>query len=92
MVSPFLLKLSGQSEENDETVQKEDGTIDEFVERQYITFSWWLIHVGWRHVSERVKSAVEEVFSRSVSTTYYHDVLLTRSGWMQCFAEDKAER
>ncbi|KLJ06649.1 hypothetical protein EMPG_17861 [Blastomyces silverae] len=30
--------------------------------RHYLTFSWWLLHRGWRQLMEKVKEAVEEVF------------------------------
>ena len=36
---------------------------DEFeTNRQYLTFSWWLLHKGWRNIMMRVSSAVSEVF------------------------------
>lgn len=31
--------------------------------RRYLTFSWWLLHRGWRDVMLKVESAVKEVFS-----------------------------
>ncbi|GAA6040697.1 hypothetical protein JCM8097_000880 [Rhodosporidiobolus ruineniae] len=31
------------------------------VERKYLTFSWWLLHEGWKVVEERVRAKVEEV-------------------------------
>lgn len=30
--------------------------------RKYLTFSWWLLHRGWREVMVKVKSSVEVVF------------------------------
>jgi peroxin-3 len=30
--------------------------------RNYLTFSWWLLHRGWRDVMEKVEAAVKEVF------------------------------
>ena len=36
--------------------------IHEGTERKYLTLSWWLLHVGWKDVGERVRRAVEEVF------------------------------
>lgn len=30
--------------------------------RQYLTFSWWLLHRGWREVMLKVQAAVTEVF------------------------------
>lgn len=31
------------------------------VERKYLTFSWWLLHEGWKLIEKRVEAAVEEV-------------------------------
>ena len=31
-------------------------------ERVFLSYSWWLLHEGWRGVSTRVEEAVEEVF------------------------------
>ncbi|GAA6055982.1 hypothetical protein JCM3770_000761 [Rhodotorula araucariae] len=31
------------------------------LERKYLTFSWWLLHEGWKTVRERVEAAVEGV-------------------------------
>ncbi len=36
--------------------------ISEEIERKYLTLSWWILHVGWKDVGERVRRAVEEVF------------------------------
>lgn len=30
--------------------------------RQYLTFSWWLLHRGWREVMLKVEAAVKDVF------------------------------
>ncbi|KAH9828326.1 peroxisomal biogenesis factor 3-like [Teratosphaeria destructans] len=32
--------------------------------RKYLTFSWWLLHRGSRHIMERVMAAVKEVFGQ----------------------------
>lgn len=40
----------------------EEGGISEEVESKYLTLSWWLLHVGWKDVGERVRRGVEEVF------------------------------
>ena len=42
------------------------GEISEEVESKYLTMSWWLLHVGWKDVGERVRRGVEEVFNGSV--------------------------
>lgn len=36
--------------------------INEELENKYLTLSWWLLHVGWKDVGERVRRGVEEVF------------------------------
>ncbi|KAJ8475238.1 hypothetical protein ONZ45_g15682 [Pleurotus djamor] len=35
--------------------------ISEEVERKYLTLSWWMLHVGWKDVGERVRKGVEDV-------------------------------
>lgn len=54
-----------------ETISLEDrvddgqrhSNADEFeINRQYLTFSWWLLHKGWKDIMTRVSSAVNEVF------------------------------
>ncbi|MCJ1386834.1 peroxin [Xylographa soralifera] len=30
--------------------------------RKFLTFSWWLLHRGWRDIMEKVEAAVKEVF------------------------------
>ena len=57
--------------ENDDETDLENGTkeqkivrtgeISKETERMYLTFSWWLLHEGWKEVAARVKVAVEEV-------------------------------
>ncbi|KAF9531246.1 Peroxin-3-domain-containing protein [Crepidotus variabilis] len=53
--------------------EDEDGTSDRGAlwnaeginvesETKYLTLTWWLLHVGWKDVGERVKRAVEETF------------------------------
>ncbi|KAG6879096.1 hypothetical protein C0992_005241 [Termitomyces sp. T32_za158] len=37
-------------------------TISEDVESKFLTMSWWILHVGWKDVGERVRRGVEEVF------------------------------
>lgn len=46
--------LGGADENEDE--------ISEQVEIKYLTLSWWILHVGWKDVAERVRRGVEEVF------------------------------
>lgn len=30
--------------------------------RKFLTFSWWLLHRGWREIMKKVEAAVTEVF------------------------------
>ena len=39
-------------------------------ERKFLTLSWWLIHVGWREIGDRVRTAVEGVFEEFVFYNY----------------------
>lgn len=42
---------------------KDEGRVgvSKETERKYLTFSWWLLHRGWKTIADRVRSAVEEV-------------------------------
>lgn len=57
--------------DKDEVYKKEDihhlPSVTEEQERKFLTLSWWLLHVGWKDVGERVRRAVEEVFEEYVS-------------------------
>ncbi|KAK2466578.1 hypothetical protein APHAL10511_001440 [Amanita phalloides] len=39
-----------------------EGVVTEEVERKFLTLSWWILHVGWKDIGERVRRGVEEVF------------------------------
>jgi peroxin-3 len=61
-----MLFFGGQTvqleNEEEERVDKEEWEeVDEVVERKYLTVSWWLLHIGWRELAERVRVAVEGV-------------------------------
>ncbi|OBZ77019.1 Peroxisomal biogenesis factor 3 [Grifola frondosa] len=47
---------------------EEAEAISEETERKYLTLSWWILHVGWKDVGERVRRGVEEVFEGFVFT------------------------
>lgn len=42
----------------------QDDTVNSTLNRQYMTFIWFLLNRGWSGVVARVQGAVEEVFSR----------------------------
>jgi peroxin-3 len=33
------------------------------LQRSFLSFSWWIVHRGWKTIMTRVHSAVEDVFS-----------------------------
>ena len=51
----------------DEDTAALEWTVSDDLETKYLTLSWWLLHVGWKDVGERVRRAVQEVFEGFVS-------------------------
>ncbi|OSD01028.1 hypothetical protein PYCCODRAFT_1436810 [Trametes coccinea BRFM310] len=49
-------------EDIDTDILEESETVSEETERKFLTLSWWLLHVGWKDVGERVRRGVEDVF------------------------------
>ena len=65
----------GMNEEED--VQIEGAVpISEEVESRFLTMSWWILHVGWKGVAERVRRGVEESFDGSVILVFFFFFLL----------------
>jgi peroxin-3 len=60
IVSKMLAGLNDQDEDG----EGETEVITEEVEMVYLTLSWWLLHVGWKDIGERVRRGVEEVFDK----------------------------
>ncbi|KAF8334407.1 Peroxin-3-domain-containing protein [Amanita rubescens] len=58
LLSVDLSMLEDEAEEG----ELEGDMITEEVERKFLTLSWWILHVGWKDVGERVRRGVEEVF------------------------------
>lgn len=46
---------------DDDNVEQAYGN-DFETNRRYLTFSWWLLHQGWREIMGDVESAVRDVF------------------------------
>jgi peroxin-3 len=66
-VSSSLLKwLSEDLALKDSEVISAQHDLNPENEMKYLTMSWWLLHVGWKDVGERVRRAVEEVFNEWV--------------------------
>ena len=42
--------------------EDDEEEISEQIEIKYLTLSWWILHVGWKDIAERVRRGVEEVF------------------------------
>ena len=57
-----------------------DEAISEDAESKYLTLSWWLLHVGWKDVGERVRRGVEEVFDGYGLALFSMHILLNASG------------
>ena len=63
--SPTSLLFGGIADmldRDEEPISEEDEGINEDMEIKYLTLSWWILHVGWKDISERVRRGVEEVF------------------------------
>ena len=49
--------------ENNDDDRAENSYGNDFeTNRKFLTFSWWLLHKGWRSIMEKVEAAVNEVF------------------------------
>ncbi len=46
---------------DDNNVERAYGN-DFETNRKYLTFSWWLLHRGWRALLENIEPAVQEIF------------------------------
>ncbi|KAL9007222.1 MAG: hypothetical protein Q9188_000025 [Gyalolechia gomerana] len=52
--------ISLENRDDDNAVQAYGNDFE--TNRKFLTFSWWLLHRGWRDVMEKVESAVRAVF------------------------------
>jgi peroxin-3 len=57
--------------ESEEEVMGDSGALEPDTERKFLTLSWWLLHVGWKDIRERVRRAVEEVFESCVYCLFH---------------------
>ena len=51
----------GESDSAAATTGMAEDEVSPEDEMVYLSFSWWLMNVGWREVAERVQRAVAEV-------------------------------
>jgi hypothetical protein len=67
----------------------DDGGEADFIkeesESKFLTLSWWLLHVGWKDVGERVRRGVEEVFNGYV---VFYCIFTHTYFFFQRFSED----
>lgn len=68
-----LIGSGWDQEENDDERKRreEEEEVTEETERKFLTLGWWLLNVGWKDVAERVRAAVEEVFSGYVTVSKF---------------------
>lgn len=57
-----ILSLLWNGDNSEEETTQTGDVISEETERKFLTLSWWILHVGWKDVGERVRRGVEEVF------------------------------
>ncbi|THH26408.1 hypothetical protein EUX98_g7781 [Antrodiella citrinella] len=61
-LSDSILTSTDSSAMSYEESTKNVEQLSEETERKFLTLSWWILHVGWQDVGERVRRGVEEVF------------------------------
>jgi peroxin-3 len=61
-----LLEEGGVTDGEEDIQVEGSEPIGEEVESRFLTMSWWILHVGWKDVAERVRRGVEEAFDGSV--------------------------
>jgi peroxin-3 len=61
LASPTSNTSTIRLEDHDDEIGQAFGN-DFETNRRYLTFSWWLLHRGWKDLMEKVRAAVEEVF------------------------------
>jgi peroxin-3 len=59
----MLLASAADLVGDEEDGESQEEMVTEETERKFLTLGWWLLNVGWKDVAERVRSAVEVVFS-----------------------------
>jgi peroxin-3 len=55
-------------DEKDELLKKAE--LSDETEKKYLLLSWWLMHVSWQQVAEKVRVAVEERVAGFVERIY----------------------
>ncbi|KAI9762339.1 MAG: hypothetical protein M4579_000488 [Chaenotheca gracillima] len=62
LASPGTAESTISLEDHDADGHDQANGDDYETNRRYLTFSWWLLHRGWRDVMQKVEKAVQEVF------------------------------
>ena len=79
-------------EDIDTDILEESETVSEETERKFLTLSWWILHVGWKDVGERVRRGVEEVFEGCVLLFDWFSIRKQLTDAPQRLIEDEAQR
>ena len=79
-------------EDIDTDILEESETVSEETERKFLTLSWWILHVGWKDVGERVRRGVEEVFEGCVLLFHWFSIRKQLTDAPQRLIEDEAQR
>lgn len=58
--SPNDATISLENRDDDRDEQSYGNDFE--TNRKFLTFSWWLLHRGWKDIMEKVEVAVKEVF------------------------------
>ncbi|KAL7267094.1 peroxin [Rhizina undulata] len=58
----YLSSVISHTERDDEPTFHIENRDDDEINREYLTFSWWLLHRGWRDIVAKVDLAVKQVF------------------------------
>jgi peroxin-3 len=82
--------LSGDMNALLEDGEEPVGGISEEVESKFLTMSWWMLHVGWKDIGERVRRGVEEVFDGYAS--YCSPNTFDTHYVSQCIPEEQTRR
>lgn len=62
LASPPTESFGITLEDHDQERERIDLGNDFETNRRYLTFSWWLLHRGWRDLMGKVEAAVKETF------------------------------
>ncbi|KAM3081024.1 peroxin [Clarireedia jacksonii] len=92
--SVVSLASGGQEQSTISLENNDDDNVDQAygndfeTNRRYLTFSWWLLHRGWKEVMIKVEAAVKEVFA---TTSPREDLTMARFSELTLEVRKKVE-